>query len=94
MTEAAQKNPKLRMKLSAAVGRSLREGTLWILCALALLLVLALLSYQPHDPGFADTGEPGPVSNWIGPIGACRMSHHRPRYLRVAAVRLWTWSFS
>ncbi len=71
MTEAAaQRNPKHRMKLSAAVSRSLREGTLWILCALALLLVLALLSYQPHDPGFADTGEPGPVSNWIGPVGA------------------------
>src|SRR5271169_6613173 len=58
------------MKLSAAVARSLREGTLWLLCALALLLLLALLSYQPHDPGFADTGEPGPVSNWIGPVGA------------------------
>src|SRR5476651_2672206 len=58
------------MKLSAAVARSLREATLWILCALALLLLLALLSYQPHDPGFADTGEPGPVSNWIGPVGA------------------------
>ncbi len=71
MTEVAvQKNPKQHMKLSAAVARSLREGTLWILCALALLLLLALLSYQPHDAGFADTGEPGPVSNWIGPIGA------------------------
>jgi S-DNA-T family DNA segregation ATPase FtsK/SpoIIIE len=70
LTEAAQKNSKQHMKLSAAVARSLREGTLWILCALALLLLLALLSYQPHDPGFADTGEPGPVSNWIGPVGA------------------------
>jgi len=71
LTEAAvQKNPKQHTKLSAAVARSLREGTLWILCALALLLLLALLSYQPHDPGFADTGEPGPVSNWIGPIGS------------------------
>ena len=58
------------MKLSAAVSRSLREGTLWVLGALALLLLLALLSYHPHDPGFADTGEPGPVSNWIGPVGA------------------------
>jgi len=71
LTEAAvQKNPKQHLKLSAAMARSLREGTLWILCALALLLLLALLSYQPHDPGFSDTGEPGPVSNWIGPIGA------------------------
>ena len=58
------------MKLSAAVSRSLREGTLWVLGALALLLLLALLSYHPHDPGFANTGEPGRVSNWIGPVGA------------------------
>jgi S-DNA-T family DNA segregation ATPase FtsK/SpoIIIE len=52
------------------VARSLREGTLWVLGALALILLLALVSYHPHDPGFADTGEPGPVGNWIGPIGA------------------------
>ncbi len=58
------------MKVSAAVSRSLREGTLWVLGALALLLLLALLSYHPHDPGFSDTGEPGPVGNWIGPVGA------------------------
>jgi DNA segregation ATPase FtsK/SpoIIIE, S-DNA-T family len=58
------------MKLSAAVSRSLREGTLWVLGALALLLLLALFSYHPLDPGFSDTGEPGPVGNWIGPVGA------------------------
>jgi S-DNA-T family DNA segregation ATPase FtsK/SpoIIIE len=71
LTEAAAlKKPKPSVKLSAAVARSLREGTLWILCALALLLLLALLSYHTHDPGFSDTGDPGPVSNWIGPVGA------------------------
>src|SRR5271156_843129 len=58
------------MKLSMAVTRSLREGTLWILSALALILWLSLFSYHAHDPGFSDTGEPGPVSNWIGPVGA------------------------
>ncbi len=56
--------------LSAAVARSLREGTLWILGAIALILFLALVTYHARDPGFADTGEPGPVANWIGPIGA------------------------
>ena len=56
--------------MSAAVARSLREGTLWVLSAIALILLLALVSYHPHDPGFADTGEPGPVGNWIGPVGA------------------------
>jgi S-DNA-T family DNA segregation ATPase FtsK/SpoIIIE len=39
--------------------------------ALALILLLALLSYHAQDPGFADTGEPGlSVLNWIGPVGA------------------------
>ena len=71
MTDASSgKKPKPKSKLSGAVARSLREGTLWVLGALGLLLLLALLSYHPHDPAFADTGEPGPVGNWIGPIGA------------------------
>jgi DNA segregation ATPase FtsK/SpoIIIE, S-DNA-T family len=67
---AALKKPKSSMKLSLAVSRSLREGTLWILSALALILWLSLFSYHAHDPGFSDTGEPGPVGNWIGPVGA------------------------
>jgi DNA segregation ATPase FtsK/SpoIIIE, S-DNA-T family len=67
---AALKKPKSSVKLSAAVARSLREGTLWILSALALILWLSLFSYHAHDPGFSDTGEPGPVGNWIGPVGA------------------------
>ncbi len=71
MSEAAAlKKPKTSVKLSTSVARSLRESTFWLLAALALLVLLALLSYYPHDPGFADTGEGGPVHNWIGPIGA------------------------
>jgi S-DNA-T family DNA segregation ATPase FtsK/SpoIIIE len=43
-----------------------------VLGALALVLVIALVSYHAGDPNFFDTGEigPGPVRNWIGPIGA------------------------
>ena len=67
---AALKKPKSSMKLSLAVTRSLREGTLYVLSALALILWLSLFSYHGHDPGFSDTGEPGPVGNWIGPLGA------------------------
>ena len=71
MTDAAAiKKPKPTLKLSAAVARSLREGTLWILGALALLLLLSLQTYNAHDPGYSDTGEPGSVRNWIGPVGA------------------------
>ncbi|HEY4971264.1 MAG TPA: DNA translocase FtsK 4TM domain-containing protein, partial [Steroidobacteraceae bacterium] len=73
MTDVAQpKKGKPKSALSAAVARSLREGTLWVLSALALLLLLALLSYHPQDATFMDTGEPGreQVSNWVGPVGA------------------------
>ncbi len=74
------------MKLSAAVARSLREGTLWVLGALALLLLLALVSYHDHDRSFSDTGGPGPVGNLIGPVGAWVASFFlllfgRPAYL-------------
>jgi S-DNA-T family DNA segregation ATPase FtsK/SpoIIIE len=74
------------VKLSAAVARSLREGTLWVLGALALLLLLALVSYHDHDRGFSDTGGLGPVGNWIGPGGAWAASFFlllfgRPAYL-------------
>src|SRR5450755_4375674 len=58
------------MKVSAAVSRSLREGTLWVLGALALLLVLALVSFHRDDPSFWNTGDGGSVHNWIGPVGA------------------------
>jgi S-DNA-T family DNA segregation ATPase FtsK/SpoIIIE len=71
LTDVAQpKKSKQKSQLSAAVARSLREGTLWVLGAIALLLLLALLSYHPDDATFADTGAPGPVGNWIGPVGA------------------------
>jgi S-DNA-T family DNA segregation ATPase FtsK/SpoIIIE len=71
LTESTEsKKGRQKPKISAAVSRSLREGTLWVLGALALILLIALLSYHPRDPGFADTGEPGPVGNWIGPVGA------------------------
>jgi len=34
------------------------------------LLFLALASFHHTDAGFADTGEPGPIANWVGPVGA------------------------
>ena len=41
-----------------------------MLGALALLLVLAFLSYARSDPSFWNTGDTGPIHNWIGPVGA------------------------
>jgi S-DNA-T family DNA segregation ATPase FtsK/SpoIIIE len=56
--------------LGQAVVRSLREGALWVFGALALILFVALASYDRNDPSFVTTGEPGPVNNLIGPVGA------------------------
>ncbi|MEO1575571.1 MAG: DNA translocase FtsK 4TM domain-containing protein, partial [Pseudomonadota bacterium] len=56
--------------LNNSINRALREGALWVFGALAVVLLAALLSYDPSDPGFADTGSAGRVHNAIGPVGA------------------------
>jgi DNA segregation ATPase FtsK/SpoIIIE, S-DNA-T family len=53
-----------------AVARGLREGAFVLLAMAALLLFLALVSYDGDDPGFTSTGAPGRIANWIGPVGA------------------------
>jgi len=52
------------------VARGLREGALWVFGALALIMFVALVSYDGTDPAFSSTGRPGPVKNLIGPFGA------------------------
>ncbi|MCL4722250.1 MAG: DNA translocase FtsK 4TM domain-containing protein, partial [Gammaproteobacteria bacterium] len=47
-----------------------REATLWVCGAIALIMLVALLSYSPQDPGFSHTGDGGPVQNRIGAVGA------------------------
>jgi len=68
--ETRRRTAKGNSKLAAAVVRSLRESALWVFGALALILLLALLSFDRNDPSFGTTGEPGPVNNLIGPVGA------------------------
>jgi len=48
----------------------LRESALWVFGALALILFVALASYDRADPAFSSTGQEGPVTNLIGPFGA------------------------
>ena len=56
--------------LGLSVSRALREGALWVFAALALILLAALVTYHPSDPGFSYTGSDGDVANAIGPVGA------------------------
>lgn len=50
--------------------RSLREGALWVSGAIALVFALALASFDPQDPGYSYTGEPGRIGNLTGTAGA------------------------
>lgn len=50
--------------------RLAREGSLIGSMLLGLLLLLALLSYSPGDPGFTTTGDGGRVQNVVGHMGA------------------------
>ncbi|MBS1200812.1 MAG: cell division protein FtsK [Proteobacteria bacterium] len=56
--------------LEPGMVRALREAAFWVLSAAALVLLLALSSFDPSDPSFSYTGEPGRVGNLIGPLGA------------------------
>jgi S-DNA-T family DNA segregation ATPase FtsK/SpoIIIE len=59
----------VRIVLSPTRSRRLNELIGLVVLAFATLLLLALASYHPADPSFNTVG-PGPVHNWIGPIGA------------------------
>src|SRR6187399_2398929 len=55
---------------AAMMARLLREVALIVCGALAVILLIALASYDRGDPAFSSTGQPGPVRNFIGPLGA------------------------
>ena len=67
MAKATETKPRL---MGLTVGRAAREGALWIGWALALILLWALASYHPADPGFASTGAGDTIRNEAGPLGA------------------------
>ncbi len=56
--------------LAAPLTHAVREAAFWVLGAIALSMLVALLSYSPQDPGFSHTGNGAPVRNQIGSVGA------------------------
>ncbi|HET7673960.1 MAG TPA: DNA translocase FtsK 4TM domain-containing protein [Gammaproteobacteria bacterium] len=56
--------------LGAKVSHGLRESALLVFVALAVILLIALISYSPADPGFAHSGSGAPIHNAIGRVGA------------------------
>ena len=65
-------SPKLtaNQQHAKSISRSVREGALWVLGAVAILLFGALWSYDSADRGFTSTGEAGLIHNAFGPVGA------------------------
>jgi len=65
-----QQTPKVTTGLSMQVVRTLREGALWVFGALALILWVALFTYNAGDPGFTQATSTTEVSNAVGRVGA------------------------
>ena len=90
--------PKSPPRLSAAVVRGLREGAAISLGVVALVLVVALLSFDPRDPGFSSTGTGDAIHNRVGSAGAYladllyflfgRPAYLLPLALAVTALRM------
>ncbi|MGH6915055.1 MAG: DNA translocase FtsK 4TM domain-containing protein, partial [Geminicoccales bacterium] len=69
MARATRSHPQAGIA-GHSIARALREGALWVFGALALILLVALASYDPTDPGFSFVGDTERTQNAIGPAGA------------------------
>ena len=54
----------------SSVAYSVREAALWVFAALAVIMLVALMTYDPRDPGFSHTGDGAAIRNQIGAAGA------------------------
>src|SRR6185503_4006261 len=76
MAETTYDRTKPQKRVTAAVSRGLRESAVIAIGVIALVMLVALVSYHRDDPAFTSTGvshssmEEGAVQNRIGPFGA------------------------
>ncbi len=82
--------------LSTQVAKTLREGALWVFGALALILFVALFSYDPADPGLMQASGSGEINNRVGRVGALSADllftlFGRPAYLFTLLVFYLGW---
>ncbi|WP_026309339.1 DNA translocase FtsK [Kangiella aquimarina] len=66
---ATRKSPQ-SLESRAILRRRLSEGGMILLVTLALFFLLALLTYNPNDPGSFTNGSGGPIQNAAGKGGA------------------------
>jgi len=71
VAQARQKTEERNPVTSQLVRRGLKEAALFIFGFGAIYFLLALISYQPADPGWSSSGlQSGRVANLGGPAGA------------------------
>jgi S-DNA-T family DNA segregation ATPase FtsK/SpoIIIE len=71
MAETTYDRTKPQKRFTAAVSRGLRESAVLAIGVIALVMLVALLSYHREDPAFSSTGGgEHAVGNLIGPFGA------------------------
>ncbi|MEC9375791.1 MAG: DNA translocase FtsK 4TM domain-containing protein, partial [Pseudomonadota bacterium] len=84
--------------MDSSLRRAFRESALWIFGAFALIMLIALLTYDPSDPGFSHTGTGSDVlNNKIGALGAWFSDiafylFGMPAYLFPTLVMLFGWA--
>ena len=59
-----------RLSLREALYKRLKEGQMILLAALCVYLFLALISFDPTDPGWTYSGHGTHVNNLVGQSGA------------------------
>jgi len=84
------------LRFPSAVARGLREGPATPLAVVALVLLVALLSYNGNDNGFTSRGASQVIHNRVGPIGAWLASWllfvlGRPAYLLPVMLGVAAW---
>ena len=70
MAQARPKKKTESAKIHPHVSKGLREGTLFVLSALAAYLLLSLISYHTQDPGWSHRGPSRAIHNYGGVVGA------------------------
>jgi len=93
-TQAQARNS---VRFTSAVARGLRESAIIAIGVVALVLLAALATYSPDDPGFSFTGSSTAVHNRIGPIGAWLADilfflFGRPAFLLPVALAASCWA--
>ncbi|MCW8933889.1 MAG: DNA translocase FtsK 4TM domain-containing protein [Gammaproteobacteria bacterium] len=65
-----KKDDKQKSGLTIHISRGLREAALFILLAISLFLLTALITHNIQDPGWSYTGPSTSISNMAGIVGA------------------------